>query len=1289
MQCQSLIKEKNRIAVDINNACLKKVWRICTIGMLVASIAVLYMGAAQALTNSGGDIGPIAQFHFEGNAEDSSGNGNNGTIVGAKFVQGISGQALSFDGVDDYVSVPDSTSLDISGSLTVSFWVKTTTTDNDRGLLSKWGGGSGYILYDVSNKAMFVIDSSATFTITTSNINNGEWHHIVGVYNNSKAIIYFDGVKQGEVAKPVITTNNLPLEIGRYGQNNRYAFNGAIDEVRIYNRALNASEIQALYNSPAPLLTTITVTPSSSSVALGRTLTIHASPKDQSGNPFNASLTWSSSDESVGTIDQSGMVTALKVGEVEVIARSGMVEGRASVNVVEDFTFAHITDIHLGYYYNYFDMKKSVSRFTDTLQDIKGKNPDFIVATGDLVEDRTPEFFMAFKNLVRGFTVYTVPGNHDRRWMVWGNDLTNYKNIINPLNPAQPGELDWSFSHKGYNFIGLDSGADFSVKEFPEPPNPLDLSEYFKNQSEWIQEMTPEADGLKDYQWNKLNSGDFSKNNQRQIIFMHHPVNNDIDDSYFGDQVVPVPHQDPGFNDRTIANYRPQVIQYAINNRVDLVLTGHSHEDKIINVNGGIADINDPRPLFVQTQSAKYGYRIIDIKDGKATPRESQSTRKFDRVSVEAAFDNIFNMHGLHAYSKGMHTGMKADCSDIELGIPDSYYTGDYGKISFVTPEVLVAYYNAEEPIIEEPVEKIGVYPCVRPKVSSISKVQSMNTMQSEESLGNTSFNMSIEDQTQISTFEINFNKIHILASSLATVDMKDTTKNYQMDVDLNGDGTTDKIIYPDSILINPSIPQNNIEISAYNGSGKFFIVSSSGKISSASSLNSLSVLDKPSSEFPFGVIAFNISGLSNGQTVDVTITLPQNLPTNSIYWKFGKTADNQIPHWYQIPFGSNNGDNIITIQLQDGGIGDDDLTANGIIVDNGGPSIDNIAPVTEFNISETPTGSNWFTSDIHVTLSATDDGGSGVNNTEYSIDGTNWIPYIMTPVTISNEGITEVFYRSTDNAGNVESTRNKSIKIDKTQPNISISNVVDGSHYNSNVTPTISIFDTNLITQTVVLNGAPFTSGNVVSAEGNYALVASADDLAGNTLSKIVNFVIDRTPPEAAISFNISSKDIKVYGNETGGEINYTVLPPKKDNHNDKKSDEEEEKGWELRRYTLKDLAGNLFELILNHKKEGNEVKVKVISMQYNGVSIIDAPKNEIQVSYSTEKNSSLKELEQKIEVEKELAAEAKYSFKENKTEIKVKIEGQKEQKLTRAGTVILELITHKGDLNLTLKEG
>ncbi|MEA2051780.1 MAG: choice-of-anchor U domain-containing protein [Euryarchaeota archaeon] len=92
----------------------------------------------------------------------------------------------------------------------------------------------------------------------------------------------------------------------------------------------------------------------------------------------------------------------------------------------------------------------------------------------------------------------------------------------------------------------------------------------------------------------------------------------------------------------------------------------------------------------------------------------------------------------------------------------------------------------------------------------------------------------------------------------------------------------------------------------------------------------------KPHLGFLHGFFSFNITGLTPGQTVVVTLTLPDNVPVGTQYWKYHVDEGG----WIRIPMGSDDGDNMLTITLVDGGLGDDDCVADGVIVDQGGPGV-------------------------------------------------------------------------------------------------------------------------------------------------------------------------------------------------------------------------------------------------------------------------------------------------------------------------------------------------------------
>ncbi len=89
---------------------------------------------------------------------------------------------------------------------------------------------------------------------------------------------------------------------------------------------------------------------------------------------------------------------------------------------------------------------------------------------------------------------------------------------------------------------------------------------------------------------------------------------------------------------------------------------------------------------------------------------------------------------------------------------------------------------------------------------------------------------------------------------------------------------------------------------------------------------------------FPQGLFDFTTGGCTAGSTITLTITYPQTIPAGASYWKYGPTPGNAVPHWYVLP--ATIAGNTATFSITDGGLGDDDLAANGTIVDQGGPGV-------------------------------------------------------------------------------------------------------------------------------------------------------------------------------------------------------------------------------------------------------------------------------------------------------------------------------------------------------------
>jgi PKD repeat protein len=163
------------------------------------------------------------------------------------------GYALSFDGVDDYVEVADNETLKGMEQLTLEAWINPESFPQYAGIIGKWCWPSTmhYILgYFSGGKLWFFVgnDTSAdSISITQPPL--GAWTHVVAVFNGSVDLrIYYNGTLEGCKTTTIsrIGTGSVPLYIGKYAN---YEFNGTIDEVRIYSRALTDEEIMAHYNN--------------------------------------------------------------------------------------------------------------------------------------------------------------------------------------------------------------------------------------------------------------------------------------------------------------------------------------------------------------------------------------------------------------------------------------------------------------------------------------------------------------------------------------------------------------------------------------------------------------------------------------------------------------------------------------------------------------------------------------------------------------------------------------------------------------------------------------------------------------------------------------------------------------------------------------------------------------------------------------------------------------------------------------------------------------------------------
>ncbi|CAD7849501.1 MAG: hypothetical protein [Olavius algarvensis Delta 4 endosymbiont] len=182
---------------------------------------------------------------------DSAGT-NQGDIFGATWTTGEVDGALSFDGMDDYIEIPDAASLDITGDITLEAWIKVAAPgSNYDGIITKSSGGEATqsvyaLMQSAGSNAYYFAASDGTVIHSTGNtavLSTGTWHHLVGVKNSTHVSIFVDGVlANSKEAVFTMLTNNEPVRIGRLAQYGY--FKGKIDEVAIYHRALTAEEIQ-------------------------------------------------------------------------------------------------------------------------------------------------------------------------------------------------------------------------------------------------------------------------------------------------------------------------------------------------------------------------------------------------------------------------------------------------------------------------------------------------------------------------------------------------------------------------------------------------------------------------------------------------------------------------------------------------------------------------------------------------------------------------------------------------------------------------------------------------------------------------------------------------------------------------------------------------------------------------------------------------------------------------------------------------------------------------------------
>jgi hypothetical protein len=209
--------------------------------------------------NAAPTTGAVAAYGFEETGgtttADASGNANAGTLNGpTRSNAGKYGSALSFDGINDRVTVPDSPSLDFTNALSMEAWVYPTSVSGYRTIVMKEKPGLyNWALYGSTTSGVpngRVVTSADLDVKNPTKLTLNTWTHVAVTYDGSTLRMYIGG--QQTVTRPVtgpLSTSDGPLQIGGNSIWQEW-FKGRLDDLRIYNRALTPTEIQTDAGTP-------------------------------------------------------------------------------------------------------------------------------------------------------------------------------------------------------------------------------------------------------------------------------------------------------------------------------------------------------------------------------------------------------------------------------------------------------------------------------------------------------------------------------------------------------------------------------------------------------------------------------------------------------------------------------------------------------------------------------------------------------------------------------------------------------------------------------------------------------------------------------------------------------------------------------------------------------------------------------------------------------------------------------------------------------------------------------
>lgn len=204
----------------------------------------------------------IAYWSLDSNANDSLGS-RNGTDSGSPtYGTGKIGNGVTYNGSSSYATIANHASL-FPTSLTVSLWVKFTTAQQNKHIFtlqnanaSPYAGFSIFVEDAANGKKIWSATRSTSFgwIASTNNLNDGNWHHIVVTFDSGTHTMWVDGTQNSQnTGKTLVWDTGANLMFGKFYNYAGGYYDGSLDEVGYWSRALDSSEIASLYNGGSGL----------------------------------------------------------------------------------------------------------------------------------------------------------------------------------------------------------------------------------------------------------------------------------------------------------------------------------------------------------------------------------------------------------------------------------------------------------------------------------------------------------------------------------------------------------------------------------------------------------------------------------------------------------------------------------------------------------------------------------------------------------------------------------------------------------------------------------------------------------------------------------------------------------------------------------------------------------------------------------------------------------------------------------------------------------------------------